>query len=44
MLGANASTVQGDRMALLERSGYRQVFTMVEMEHDGSPVQPRQMP
>jgi mycothiol synthase len=44
VLGANASTVQPDRMALLERSGYRQVFTMVEMEHDGSPVRPRQLP
>ncbi|WP_328473471.1 GNAT family N-acetyltransferase [Actinoplanes sp. NBC_00393] len=44
VLGGNASTVQPDRMALLERSGYRQVFTMVEMEHDGSPVRPRQLP
>ncbi len=44
VLGGNASTVQRDRAALLERSGYRQVFTMVEMEHDGSPVQPRQPP
>ncbi|WP_155375203.1 GNAT family N-acetyltransferase [Catellatospora vulcania] len=44
VLGGNASTVQPDRMALLERRGYRQVFTMVEMEHHGSPVQPRQLP
>jgi len=44
VLGANASAVQRDRMALLERSGYRQVFTMVEMEHDGSPVRPRRLP
>ncbi|WP_212829901.1 GNAT family N-acetyltransferase [Catellatospora sp. TT07R-123] len=44
VLAGNASTVQRDRMALLERSGYRQVFTMVEMEHDGSPVPPRQLP
>jgi ribosomal protein S18 acetylase RimI-like enzyme len=44
VLGGNASTEQPDRIALLERGGYRQVFTMVEMEHDGSPVRPRQMP
>jgi hypothetical protein len=40
----NASTVQRDRAALLERSGYRHVFTMVEMEHDRSPVQSRRLP
>ena len=40
VLGGNASTVQRDRMTLLERSGYRLVFTMVEMEHNGSLVQP----
>ena len=44
VLGANASTVQPDRVALLERHGYRQVFTMVEMEHDRSPMRPRRLP
>jgi mycothiol synthase len=44
VLGGNASTVQPDRAALLERSGYRQVFTMVEMEHDGSPARLRRPP
>jgi mycothiol synthase len=44
VLGANASAVQPDRMALLSRSGYRPVFSMVEMEHDGSPVRPRPWP
>jgi mycothiol synthase len=44
VLGGNASTVQPDRAALLERGGYRQVFTMVEMEHDGSPARPRLLP
>jgi mycothiol synthase len=44
VLGGNASAVQRDRAALLEHAGYRQVFTMVEMEHDGSPVKPRRLP
>jgi ribosomal protein S18 acetylase RimI-like enzyme len=44
VLGGNASTVQPDRAALLERSGYRHAFTMVEMEHDRSPMQPRRLP
>jgi mycothiol synthase len=44
VLGGNASTVQPDRMRLLQRSGYRRAFTMVEMEHNGSLVQPRQLP
>ena len=44
VLGGNASTVQRDRMTLLERNRYRQVFTMVEMEHNGSPVQPGLLP
>jgi ribosomal protein S18 acetylase RimI-like enzyme len=44
VLGGNASTVQPDRATLLERHGYRQVFTMVEMEHHGSPVRPRPLP
>ncbi len=44
MLGGNASTVQPDRAALLRHSGYRHVFTVVEMEHDKSPVRLRQLP
>ena len=44
VLGGNASTVQRDRATLLEHSGYRHLFSMVEMEHDGSPVQPRRLP
>jgi mycothiol synthase len=43
-LGGNASTVQPDRAALLERHGYRHVFAMVEMEHDRSPVPVRALP
>jgi ribosomal protein S18 acetylase RimI-like enzyme len=42
--GTHASTVQDDRAALLERGGYRHVFSLVEMEHDGSPVRPRPLP
>jgi mycothiol synthase len=44
VLGGNASTVQPDRAALLKRSGYGHVFTLVEMEHDRSPVRPRRLP
>lgn len=44
VLGGNASTVQPDRAALLERGGYRHLFTMVEMEHDGAPLRPRRLP
>lgn len=44
VLGGNASTVQPDRTALLERAGYRRVLTMVDMEHDGSPAPPRPLP
>lgn len=44
VLAANASAVQPDRAALLERSGYRQEFAMVEMEHDRSGVRPRPLP
>jgi mycothiol synthase len=44
VLGGNASTAQRDRMRLLERNGYRQAFTMVEMEHHGSLPQPGQLP
>ncbi|GAA3453772.1 GNAT family N-acetyltransferase [Dactylosporangium matsuzakiense] len=44
VLGGNASDVQPDRAALLERAGYRPVFTMVEMEHDGSAVPVRPLP
>lgn len=44
VLGGNASSVQPDRAALLERSGYQHVLTMVEMEHDGSPARRRQLP
>jgi mycothiol synthase len=44
VLGGNASTVQPDRAALLERSGYRHVFSMVEMEHDRSLPQSRRLP
>jgi mycothiol synthase len=44
VLGGNASDVQPDRAALLERNGYRHLFTMVEMEHNGAPVQPRRLP
>jgi len=44
VLGGNASTVQPERVALLERAGYRRVFTMVEMGHDGSAVPLRRLP
>jgi len=44
VLGGNASTVQPDRAALLERNGFRHVFTMVEMEHDRRAVTPRPLP
>lgn len=44
VLGGRASAVQPDRAALLARNGYRHAFTMVEMEHDRSPVQPRRLP
>lgn len=44
VLGGNASTVQPDRAALLERNGYRPVLTMVEMEHDGSPARAGRLP
>ena len=44
VLGGNASTVQDDRAALLERGGYRHVFSLVEMEHHGSPVRARPLP
>ncbi|MEH1123126.1 GNAT family N-acetyltransferase [Micromonospora sp. CPCC 206061] len=44
VLGGNASTVQPDRAALLEHRGYEHTFTMVEMEHDRSPVRPRPLP
>jgi len=44
VLAANASTVQPDRAALLHGNGYRQVFTMVEMEHDGSLTPPPRLP
>ncbi|MFF0155051.1 GNAT family N-acetyltransferase [Micromonospora sp. NPDC005203] len=35
VLAANASSVQPDRVALLQRHGYRRVFSLVEMVHDG---------
>jgi mycothiol synthase len=44
MLAGNASTAQPDRAALLERNGYRYTFSMVDMEHDGSPVAPTPVP
>ena len=44
MLAGNASTVQADRAALLERNGYRKAFALVEIEHDRSPEQPPRLP
>ena len=44
VLGGNASTLQPHRGALLERNGYRHVFSMVEMEHDGPPAPPLRLP
>lgn len=44
VLGGNASTVQPARAALLQRHGYQAVFSMVEMEHDRSPVRRRPLP
>lgn len=44
VLAGNASAAQPDRAALLERNGYHHVFSMVDMEHDGTPLAPTPVP
>ncbi|MEV0897145.1 GNAT family N-acetyltransferase [Actinoplanes sp. NPDC049802] len=44
MLGGNADDGDVGRTALLLGRGYERIFTMVLMEHDGSPVPARPLP